>query len=144
MDEREFLETMGEISSKASDPEVGFTGLLESIGTGRVYENKNGSRTWREICLDTAKQYVLQDRNSTYDEPEQSFGNIAALWSIYLDEIKDQPLGLTEGDVAVLMILMKVARLMASHESVDNWIDIAGYAACGLEVTRKVEDENIR
>ncbi len=36
-------------------------------------------------------------------------------------------------DVAVLVLLLKVARLINSPEHMDNWTDIAGYAACGWE-----------
>ena len=36
-------------------------------------------------------------------------------------------------DVAVMMILLKIARVASSKKS-DNWVDIAGYAACGGEI----------
>lgn len=90
----------------------------------------------RQVCLETANEYVNKDRNSQYDEPERSFQNIGDLWNVYLSGVLGQEVKLTEGDVAALMVLLKAARLMAGHESGDNWIDIAGYAACGYEVTR--------
>ena len=33
-----------------------------------------------------------------------------------------------------MMILLKVARVAGGSESIDNWVDIAGYAACGGEI----------
>jgi hypothetical protein len=42
---------------------------------------------------------------------------------------------LTPADVAAMMILMKVSRITTSPGKEDNWVDIAGYAACGAEVT---------
>ena len=81
----------------------------------------------REEVLDRAKTYVSQDRNTDYGEPEDNFAAIAYLWSKYLDT-KIEP-----HEVAILMILVKVARIKSSPNNADNWIDIAGYAACGAE-----------
>lgn len=82
----------------------------------------------RKTCLDTAANAVLKDRNSTHGEPEDSFGLIARFWSDWLGH------DLAPHDVAVMMGLVKVARLKfnASHE--DSWVDWAGYAACGAEL----------
>lgn len=79
--------------------------------------------------LREAELIVTQDRNASYGEPEDSFRLIAKLWADYLGtEI------LTE-DVPAMMVLLKIARLRASNKQ-DNWIDIAGYAACGGEVAQ--------
>lgn len=83
----------------------------------------------RKECLDTAAKCVLGDRTQTYGPPEDSFGRIAELWSVYLGT------QVTAGNVAAMMILLKVAR---GGDHLDNWVDIAGYAACGAEIcTRK-------
>ena len=37
-------------------------------------------------------------------------------------------------DVAVAMMLVKIARLRHDYANADTWIDIAGYAACGGEI----------
>ena len=37
-------------------------------------------------------------------------------------------------DVAAMMVLLKVARINPEEPHPDNWIDIAGYAACGGEL----------
>ena len=78
--------------------------------------------------LDKAKEIVTNDRQNTHGHPEDSFRNIADLWSGYLT------VGLQEEDVAVMMALVKVARIMENPRHVDNWIDGAGYFACGGEV----------
>ena len=70
---------------------------------------------------------MTQDRNATHGEPENSFTVIADLWSTYLN------LTIAPHDVAVLMALLKVARLKTNPTNMDNWIDLAGYAACGAE-----------
>ncbi len=85
----------------------------------------------REECLDECKEIVTKHRQSCYGLPEDNFARIALMWSAYLGcEVKPY-------DVANLMILLKVVRSKNSPEKADNWIDAAGYAACGCEVATK-------
>lgn len=86
----------------------------------------------RADILDTAKGYVLKDRNATHGDPEDNFGRIAELWTAY----KRVPFNAT--DVAVMMALMKVARIAQSPDHRDSWIDLAGYAACGAGIALQV------
>jgi hypothetical protein len=82
----------------------------------------------REDILKQATECVIQDRNTTYGEPEDSFGLIAAYWSAHLDaDVKPS-------DVAVMMTLLKLARIKGNAQHVDSWIDGAGYLACGGEI----------
>ena len=81
----------------------------------------------RKECLDEAAECVLQDRNSAYGGPENSFGVIANFWSVYLGR-KVYP-----ADVAMMMALLKIARIKGNHGYADGYIDLAGYAACGAE-----------
>lgn len=37
-------------------------------------------------------------------------------------------------DVAAMMMLLKIARIATGEPKEDNWIDAAGYAACGGEI----------
>lgn len=87
----------------------------------------------RDEILDKAKEIVMKDRNSSYGEPEDNFATIRHLWMAYI-KAKNPHVLITElstVDVAAMMILMKVSRLVTSPSQVDHWIDIAGYAACG-------------
>jgi Domain of unknown function (DUF6378) len=86
----------------------------------------------RAEVLDTAKGYVTKDRNATHGEPEDSFGLIAELWSVTLRHKLAAPL--TGWEVAALMTQLKVARLILNPTNADNWIDGAGYLACGSEL----------
>ena len=90
----------------------------------------------RDEILDNAKICTTQDRNIQYGEPEDNFGRIAELWSAYLDGID-----VSSHDVAMMMILFKVARSASNLAHVDNYIDIAGYAACGGEIASKKKTE---
>ncbi len=82
----------------------------------------------RGALLDKAKEIITHDRQNTHGQPEDSFRRIADLWSGYLT------VGVQEEDVAVMMALVKVARIMENPRHADNWIDGAGYFACGGEV----------
>ena len=83
----------------------------------------------RADILATASEYVTKDRAATHGDAEDNFRRIADLWNAYLgvDDI-------TSIDVAVMLALLKVARIRSNQTHVDNWIDIAGYAACGGEI----------
>lgn len=82
----------------------------------------------RTELLATVIDIVNKDRQATHGRPEDSFTRIARLWSSYLD-FEIQP-----HDVAALMALLKLARIRENPTHDDNWIDLAGYAACGAEV----------
>ena len=41
---------------------------------------------------------------------------------------------ITPVDVAAMMALLKLARVAEGHGKTDNWVDLAGYAACGAEI----------
>ena len=89
----------------------------------------------REQVLNTAKTYVTKDRQATHGKPESSFSNHALLWTAYL-QAKGYDISLTEVDVADMMILFKVGRSINNPTNLENWIDKAGYAACGAEVAK--------
>ena len=82
----------------------------------------------RSEILDTAKQAVTVDRAATHGDAERNFGLIAAYWSAHLD------VPVSALDVAVMMALLKMARIKSSPEHSDHWTDVAGYAACGGEI----------
>ena len=88
----------------------------------------------RAEILDTAKGYVTDDRQNTHGKPEDTFGNMAALWSAYLG------IDITDADAAAMMILLKVARIKENPAHEDNWIDSAGYSACGGELATEPKD----
>ena len=82
----------------------------------------------RSEILDTAKQYVNVDRASQHGDAEKNFGVIASYWSAHLDH------PVTAADVAVMMTLMKLARIKANPAHLDSWVDGCGYLACGGEI----------
>jgi hypothetical protein len=89
----------------------------------------------REECLNQAKECVTKDRQNTYGSPENNFKRIANLWDAYLD----LPYKVTAVDVAVMLALLKVARISSGNVHEDNWIDGCGYFACGCELQTRGE-----
>lgn len=82
----------------------------------------------RTDTLTRAAHAVSGQRNTNYGTPEDNFARIAGLWSQHLG------VSITSTDVALMMVLLKVARLRHDPGHEDSWVDIAGYAACGAEV----------
>lgn len=82
----------------------------------------------RTDILNDALAAICGDRDQQYGTPEKSFECISALWSAYLGKF------VTPDMVADMMILFKVARNRTGVPKADNWVDIAGYAACGGEI----------
>lgn len=87
----------------------------------------------REEILEQAKICVCGHRQSDYGTPEDNFNRIGKLWSAYMD------IEFTAKDVAIMMALLKVARIKTGN-SIDSSIDLAGYAACAGEIYTKEED----
>ena len=85
----------------------------------------------RPQCLEEARKCVCGDRPLDYGTPEDSFNAIGALWACY----KDVPF--TAVDVAMMMALLKIARIQTGVKKADSFVDLAGYAACGCEIATK-------
>lgn len=83
----------------------------------------------RKEILESAEKCVCGDRQQQYGSAEDNFGLIAKLWSEYIIDTY-----LTAQDVACMMALLKIARIRTGEGKGDNWIDLAGYAACGGEI----------
>ena len=83
----------------------------------------------REDILATAAEYVTKDRAATHGSAEDNFRRLADLWAAYLNVGE-----ITATDVAVMLALLKVARIRENPGHADNWVDLAGYAACGGEI----------
>lgn len=89
----------------------------------------------REEVLNAAAKCVNGDRQEDYGKPEHSFDTIAALWNAYLTgKGNNQAQAIDAKDVACMLALLKIARISTGHGKSDNWIDLAGYAACGGEI----------
>lgn len=82
----------------------------------------------RTKILADAAQAVAVDRAATHGDIEDSFGQIALIWSARLG------VTISPAQVAILLVDLKTVRAWGNPGHADNWIDIAGYAACGGEI----------
>jgi hypothetical protein len=89
----------------------------------------------RKECLDAAAGCVLKDRQNQYGGPENNFERIATMWNGYLGTNSIKP-----WDVAAMMGMLKMARARFNPKHADNWVDLAGYAACGVECATAQEE----
>jgi len=93
--------------------------------------------------LAEADKIINGERQEQYGKPEDAFESIASLWNAYFISIlKDLQSAnncfhaeswegefiIKAHDVAMMMVLLKVARTNG-QKKIDNYIDIAGYAA---------------
>lgn len=96
--------------------------------------NEAQHKNTRADILDQAKKCVCGQREQDYGTPESNFQLIADLWNGYLgfmDHPQDQ---IRATDVAMMMALLKIARIRNGGGSGDSFVDLAGYAACGGEI----------
>jgi hypothetical protein len=95
-------------------------------------ENEESAITPREEVLMEAAKLITGDRNKTYGSPTQNFQDISDVWNVLLRAKLGEGQKITPGEVASMMAAVKLVRMIAQPKR-DNWVDLAGYAACGLE-----------
>jgi len=113
------------------------TSTVKSADTPMQQQN-----TPRARLLEEAMKIVHHDRNANYGNPEDNFQNIANLWNAYVEANAKAKLGsrdsyipvFTPADVAIMNMLIKVARLANNPNHHDSAVDIAGYAACLADI----------
>lgn len=85
----------------------------------RMFDQRAEPKT----LLTEARDIVYGDREQTHGEPGKNLAAIAAMWSpIFGGKV-------TEQQVLLAMIALKVARAINTPRHRDHWIDIAGYVA---------------
>lgn len=89
----------------------------------------------RAEILDTARQAVMVDRAATHGSAEDGFAEIGAHWSI------ECGVTISAVQVARMMVMLKMVRAKANPAWGDNWVDAAGYSACGGEIATKEAGE---
>lgn len=91
----------------------------------------------RESAIESIRSKVCGERLKEYGSVESNFGRIAALWNVWL---KKKNVELGPEDVAAMMILMKVARLIENPFHLDSAIDAGGYAVCLSVLAMRAEE----
>ena len=122
----------------ASYPIEGIAVEAEKLETENEPDEGEAKKLTRAAVLEKARACVCGEREQDYGSPEDSFGCIAELWEAYLRAAciaPDSVVRVTPADVAMLMALLKIARVGTScvGGTADSFVDLAGYAACGAE-----------
>lgn len=120
----------------ASDIERLLTGIrqLEELKTPTIDNFADEEPSSRRDILRCAEKCVCGQREQDYGTPESNFQLIADLWNGYLGFVDHPQDQIQAKDVAMLMALMKIARIRNGGGSGDSFVDLAGYAACGGEI----------
>ena len=90
----------------------------------------------RKETLDAAMQAVCTDRENQYGPPEDTFWVIAGYWETYVRNCctAGELVEINAQDVANMMILLEMGRITCGRMHDDNFVDLAGYAACAAEL----------
>jgi len=85
-----------------------------------------------------ASELIGGQRNRQHGAKRRNFENIATLWQAWLDILatkQSKPsTTLSSHDIGIMMVLMKAARTQTGQTNLDDYIDMAGYAACAGEI----------
>ena len=85
----------------------------------------------RGDILKEANRLTHGDRNKNYGDPLTNHQRIAALWSVYLET------EVSPAQAAIMLALVKVARLIESTDHLDSFIDGAAYFAIAGEIAHR-------
>ena len=74
---------------------------------------------------------LLKEKGKDYGDPEEFFEKLKHFWAIILDT------PLTEQDVALCMLSLKLLRLVHQPEHEDSAVDLEGYARIFKKLQKK-------
>jgi len=105
---------------------------LDSTNVVKLDSTKLDSPPVRVKMLAEAQHLVGIERNGEYGEPGENMGRTAAMLRGYLGNRSGQDIAAQ--DVAAFGIILKLGRVAHNPNSLDNWRDVAGYAAIAFEI----------
>ena len=85
---------------------------------------------YADSLLQRAESTITGQRQTDYGDKRQNFTQIAMMLQGLLAPKLLPTSRITPEDVALIMIMVKAARLAKSPDHNDSWLDIAGYAGC--------------
>lgn len=89
-------------------------------------ERNRGGTSKSESVLQEAERIINGERRTDYGPAEESFNEIAGLWSVVIG------VTVTPEQVALCMIMLKISRYLEGSQR-DSVVDLCGYAGL-LEV----------
>jgi len=92
-------------------------------------EVKKQEQVNRKDTLETALDIIQGDRHNEYGPAQDHFKEAAIVWSLILKK------EVTSAQVILCLAALKLVRLSTKNNHQDSWVDLAGYAALGNEVS---------
>lgn len=83
----------------------------------------------RKDTLEKALDIIQGDRHNEYGPAQDHFKEAASVWSLLLKQ------EVTSSQVILCLAALKLVRLSTKNNHQDSWVDLAGYAALGNEVS---------
>ena len=94
-------------------------------------------------ALQEASRIINGERQTEYGSAENNFALIAKLWNIYCSSKEVyRKREINAHDVAMMMGLMKIARIMSGTQKHDSYVDCLGYFAFAADFADK-EEKNV-
>ena len=90
-------------------------------------------RLGAKMLVDAAR--AIDERGRDYGSPTPNHIRIAKFFDACLSDKLKPGVSVSPDDVVRMMIGVKLARLMQTPDHLDSIMDIAGYAACHVEIT---------
>lgn len=107
----------------------------KNVGTPTDTPTETGTPTdtptTRTGILDAAKKIVAGEREKQYGKPEDNFAVIAEFWTTYIGH------PISSEDVAIMMALLKIARIRSGNYKADSFVDGVGYLSLAAEIARR-------
>lgn len=100
----------------------------KKVGTPTDTPTETDTPTTRAAILDAAKKIVTGDRERQYGKPEDNFAAIAEFWTTYIGH------PISSEDVAIMMALLKIARIRSGNYKADSFVDGVGYLSLAAEI----------
>jgi hypothetical protein len=85
----------------------------------------------RGDILKEASRLTHGDRNKNYGDPLTNHQRIAGLWSVFLET------EVSPAQAAIMLALVKVARLIETPDHLDSFIDGAAYFSIAGEIAHR-------
>jgi len=86
-----------------------------------------------DSILQEAEKIINGERQDNYGKPEDSFKIISDFWNVYIRHKIGIEVPLESIDIAHMMALFKVARMLGQKSSRDNYTDACGYLAIAAD-----------
>jgi len=83
----------------------------------------------RDETLEKALDIIQGDRHNEYGPAQDHFKEAASVWSLIMRK------EVTPTQVILCLAALKLVRLSTKNNHEDSWVDLAGYAALGNEVS---------